>query len=81
MVEKNNGFCKIPPTLELKESEAFDVYETMSRTLKVTSIIPLPEHMSIIVIQLNIIKFNYYYYYYYYYYYSFQKKLGPSFCI
>ena len=76
MVEKNNDFCKIPPTLELKESEAFDVYETISRTLKVTSIIPLPGHMSIIVIQLNLIKFDYYYYYY-----SFQKKLGPSSCI
>ena len=44
---------RIPPTLDLKESEAFDRYETrIIRTLKVTAIKPLPGHMSIIMIQL-----------------------------
>ena len=64
----------ILPTLDWKESEAFDVYETMSKTLKVSFIIPLPGHISIIVIQLNFMIFNYCYY-------SFQKKLGPTLCI
>ena len=44
---------RLPPTLDLKESEAFDRYETrIIRTLKVTAIKPLPGHMSIIMIQL-----------------------------